>query len=125
MGHLATQHYMAIFDVASFHFLARMGPGVRYFAIRGLGWADVRHEIDYRQEVRAGELLTVRTGLVRRGRTSVQYRHVMTGEDGSVRAEMRAVSVHFDLKRRVALPLPEVSSLRRRLRQIPTRRRRQ
>jgi len=114
---------MGIFDIASYHFLSRIGPGIRELAMRGRGWADVRHEIDYRREVHAGELLTVRTALVRRGRTSVQYHHVMTGEDGSVRAEMRAVTVHFDLKRRIALPLPKAPPVRPQVRRIPARKR--
>jgi acyl-CoA thioester hydrolase len=119
MGHLATQHYVAIFDVASYHFLGQIAPSVRALATQGRGWADVRHEIDYRGEVYAGELLTVRTRLVRRGRTSVKYQHEMTGDDGSVRAEMLVVTVHFDLKKRVTLPLPALTTAPRRVRRTP------
>lgn len=111
MGHLATQHYMAMFDVASFHFLAMIGPPLAELTAAHLGWADVHHEVHYRREIRAGELLVIRSSLLSVGDTSVHYRHTMTGEDGSTRAVLDAVSVHFDLKSRTKLKLPELRTL--------------
>jgi acyl-CoA thioester hydrolase len=106
MGHLATQHYMAMFDIASLHFLAILGPPLHELSANGLGWADVHHEINYQREVRTGELVVVRSNLLSIGTTSVRYRHVMTGEDGLARAVLEAVSVHFDLRSRTKCKLP-------------------
>jgi acyl-CoA thioester hydrolase len=97
---------MAMFDVASFHFLSMLGPPLRELADEHRGWADVRHEINYEREVRAGELVLVRSELLAAGRSSIRYRHSMVGEDNVARAVMTAVTVHFDLDARRAIPLP-------------------
>jgi acyl-CoA thioester hydrolase len=106
MGHLATQHYMAMFDVASLHFLAMVGPPLSELTAQGMGWADVRHEISYKREVRTGELLIIRSCLLSIGNSSLRYRHTMAGEDDGIRAVLEAVSVHFDLRSRVKNKLP-------------------
>lgn len=108
MGHLATQHFMAMFDIASYQFLAMVGPPMSDLATQRKGWADVRHEVDYRREVRAGEVLTIRSSLVSVGNTSLRYRHTMVGEDQGIRAVLEAVTVHFDLTSRAKCKLPRL-----------------
>src|SRR5258706_11808137 len=74
MGHMNTRFYAAIYDDASFHFLARLAPSQKQKE-SGLGWADVRQLIEYKQEVESGALLVVRTMLKRLGRTSGEDPH--------------------------------------------------
>ena len=55
-----TQHYCAMFDTATFHYLASLG-GLNQLKSIGLGWADRRQTITYEREVLAGELVLIRT----------------------------------------------------------------
>lgn len=110
MGHMNVRHYMAMFDDASFQLLGRL-TGVE--KDKSLGWADVRHEVEYKHETAAGTLVTIRSHVSRIGRTSVTYRHVLTGSlEGELHAEATTTSVRFDLTARKAIELD--AALRRR-----------
>ncbi|MEP9387270.1 acyl-CoA thioesterase [Mesorhizobium sp. KR9-304] len=103
MGHMNVRHYMAMFDDASFQLLGQL-TGVE--KDKSLGWADVRHEIEYKHETPAGALLTIRSQVVRVGRSSVTYRHAMTGSiEGELHAEATVTSVRFDLAARKSLDI--------------------
>lgn len=103
MGHMNVRYYMAMFDDASFQLLGRL-TGVE--KDKSLGWADVRHEIEYKQETAAGMLVTIRSHVTRIGRTSVTYHHVLTGSlEGELHAEATTTSVRFDLTARKAIEL--------------------
>jgi acyl-CoA thioester hydrolase len=107
MGHMNTRHYAAMFDDASFHLLGAIaGPAA--LAAEHRGWADVHHAHEFRHEARAGTLVIVRSAVTRLGTKSLTYRHAMTNvESGELHAVSEAVTVLFDLEKRVALPLPE------------------
>jgi acyl-CoA thioester hydrolase len=103
MGHMNVRHYMAMLDDASFHLLGHL-TGVE--KDKSLGWADVRHEIDYKHETPAGTLITVRSRVIRVGRTSVTYGHSLEDTlEGEVHAESTVISVRFDLVQRKAIEL--------------------
>lgn len=103
MGHMNVRYYMAMFDDASFQLLGRL-TGVE--KDKSLGWADVRHEIEYKHETAAGTLVTIRSHVTRIGRTSVTYRHILTGSlEGELHAEATTTSVRFDLTARKAIEL--------------------
>lgn len=103
MGHMNVRYYMAMFDDASFQLLGRL-TGVE--KDKSLGWADVRHEIEYKHETAAGTLVTIRSHVTRIGRTSVTYRHILTGSlEGELHAEATTTSVRFDLSARKAIEL--------------------
>ena len=103
-GHLTTRFYVSRFDDASYHFLTRaFGANAP-----GLGWADVRHEIDYHSEVAAGDLLEVHGTLMRMGGKSVQVRYSMRRlADQATVAVQLSTSVLFDLEARKAVALTE------------------
>jgi acyl-CoA thioester hydrolase len=103
MGHVNVRHYMAMFDDASFQLLGKL-TGVEMD--KSLGWADVRHEIEYRHETVAGTLVTIHSRVAKIGRTSVTYRHVLTGSlEGELHAEATVTSVRFHLTARKSLEL--------------------
>ena len=107
MGHMNTQHYCALFDGATFHYLARMG-GPRQLKEAGRGWVDAKQTIEYRREILSGDLLVISTTMTRVGGSSLGFRHVLTDlEDGGLRATSDHVVVHFDLNKRVSMALPE------------------
>ncbi len=114
MGHMNTQHYCALFDGATFHFLARMG-GPRMLKQGQRGWVDARQTIEYRREILSGDLLLITTAMTRVGRSSLSFRHELADvEDGELRASSEHVTVHFDLDKRVSLPLPDAMAARAR-----------
>ncbi len=108
MGHLNVRHYVGHFDDASWHLLAALGYGPEVSKAADCGWADVRATIEYKDEVRLGELFRIKSGLVRLGTTSVTILHHMTDPaEQTLHATMEVVTVHFDLKRRRSIALPD------------------
>ena len=108
MGHLATRNYMVMFDDAAYHFLHEIGWRPGDDERERLGWADVRHTIDYKREVREGALLIIHSLPLGIGRSSLDYRHVMSSADtGDVHAVLEARSVRFNLQRRTAIEIEE------------------
>ena len=107
MGHMNVRHYAAMFDDASFQLLGHIA-GQDSSQASATGWADVRTEIDYRHETRAGSLLTIHSHVVKIGRTSVTFEQVMSGSlEGVVHASSRTTSVRFDLAARASVALDE------------------
>ena len=104
MGHLNVRHYVAMFDDASFQLLGRIaGQGD---ADNRLGWADVRMEIDYKHETAAGTLITVYSHIEKIGASSLTYMHEMRGTlDDGLHAQMRTITVRFDLQKRSKIEL--------------------
>ncbi|QFR34452.1 thioesterase family protein [Ancylobacter sp. TS-1] len=107
MGHMNVQHYVGVFDQATWHLFAACGYDSGWIEARREGWADVRQEIDYRQEVRAGELFVIDSAVRRVGGKSLTTWHRLSTARG-VSAEMLAVTVYFDLAARRARELPDV-----------------
>jgi acyl-CoA thioester hydrolase len=107
MGHLTTRHYMAMFDDATYQFLAVIGYDPKAASEERWGWADVRHEINYLSELAAGAVVRVEGRAKARGRSSitVEFR-LIDRSDGRVCATLEAKIVCFDLEARRARPLP-------------------
>lgn len=107
--HLATQNYMAVFDDATVQLLGYLGCLPADIPRTNLGFADVKHEISYKKELLAGDLLLTKSSVVRLGRKSVTYQHrlIRLGNGDAECAEMIGVAVHFDLNRRVAVELSD------------------
>ncbi len=70
MGHMNTPHYIAAFDQAMWHLVHALGYRPAWREQRGEGWADVRYVIDFRSELRAGDLFVVDSAVTRVGRSS-------------------------------------------------------
>ena len=109
MGHFATQHYMKVFDDATYHLLGALGYSLRDAGETRRGWADVSHKISYLRELRAGDLLVAYSSVQRVGNKSLTYRTrlVRAEEPQEDCAVLIGVVVHFDLERRCALVLPD------------------
>ena len=112
MGHMNVRYYAAMFDDASFHLLGHVA-GAEGLKDTSRGWADVRSEVEYKHETKAGELITIHSRVVKTGRTSITFEQVMSGTlDGVVHAINRTVSVRFDLTARAAVELDEAMRAR-------------
>ena len=109
MGHMTTRFYTAMFDDSSYHFLYHVfGWNSAQDPTGKLGWVDVRHSIDYRSEVDAGDLLEVKAELIRVGGKSmtISYEMINLGS-GDIAATLEGVVVLFDLENRCAVTIPD------------------
>jgi len=109
MGHMTTRHYVAMFDDASYHFLFQVfawsGDSV---ADSGLGWADVRHVIEYQAEVATGDLLEIRAGLQKVGGKSITTVYEMWNlSRDELAATLESSSVYFDTNARKAVAITD------------------
>ena len=94
MGHMNVRHYAGMFDDASFQLLGHIGGII---PDDSFGWADVRATTEYKQEAPAGDLLTVRSHVLKVGRSSITFRQMMVGSlDGELRAVNETTTVCFD-----------------------------
>lgn len=109
MGHFATQHYMKVFDDATLHLLGSLGYSLRDSGTTHRGWADVSHKIDYRKELRAGDLLVAKSSVQRVGSKSLTYqtRLVRAEQCDEDCAVLTGVCVYFNLERRCAVEIPD------------------
>ena len=96
---------MAFFDDAMQHFFSILG----HKAEEGFGWADVRHEIDYKAEVRPGALVHIECAIIRIGSKAITYHQkLILTDSGAVAAENRATTVLFDTQERHAVAAPSI-----------------
>tara|TARA_B100000795_G_scaffold248996_1_gene216217 strand:+ start:5387 stop:5806 length:420 start_codon:yes stop_codon:yes gene_type:complete len=109
MGHMTTRHYVAMFDDASYHLIyAIFGWSGEQAKIENTGWADVRHVIEYLDEVAEGDLLEITGTLVRVGTKSITALYTMHNiGKGTTAATLESTSVFFDLTARSAIPITD------------------
>jgi acyl-CoA thioester hydrolase len=111
MGHMTTRHYVAMFDDASYHFLFNVfGWSGEQAKTDNLGWADVKHVIEYQEEVATGDLLEVRASLVKLGTKSITVNYSMYNvAKKALVATLESTSVYFDTLNRQAIAItPEM-----------------
>jgi len=109
MGHLTTRHYVAMFDDAAYHFLFNVfGWSGATDESAERGWVDVRHLIEYKAEVAAGDVLEIRASMVKIGTKSftARYEMINLGKD-ELAATLECISVLFDMKGRHSLVLTD------------------
>lgn len=104
-GHLNTRHYVGIFDDANQVLLARLAHPTHH-AEPGLGWADVRNEVNYLAEVTAGTVVDVFAAIRRIGTKSLSIELELRRSDSSdACAIMLATIARFDLAARRAVAI--------------------
>jgi acyl-CoA thioester hydrolase len=109
MGHMTTRHYVAMFDDASYHLLHQVFAWDSAQADdSGLGWADVKHVVEYQQEVGSGDLLEVSGEVARLGGKSITVHYQMYNlSRDQLAATLESTSVLFDTRARKAVVLPD------------------
>jgi len=110
MGHMNVRHYAGMFDDASFQLLGHIAGKIPDDAY---GWADVRSTTEYKREVPVGDLLTIRSHMVKVGRSSITFRQTMVGSlDGGLRALNETTTVYFDKIERRSIALEPAMRVR-------------
>lgn len=115
MGHVNVVAYMAHFDAATWSFFADAGFTPTWFRTSGHGLSAVRYDIQFKKELLAGDVITVRTHFTRVGTSSFSYIHEMThGETGELVATAEVTGVHIDFEARRSVPFPPETAERMR-----------
>lgn len=108
LGHLNTRHYMAMFDESAQHFFLLLGHSSEEAVKTRVGWADVKHVVNYKSEVSMGSLVLVDCAVIRVGAKSFTYRQrLLNADTKEVCATNDATSVLLDLESHRALALPD------------------
>ncbi len=107
MGHMNVMWYVGKFDEATWQILAAVGATPSRMRAEGFGLVAVEQHIEYKRELCAGDLLTIRSSVLEAREKSVRFVHEMTNNDtGELAAKTLVTGVCIDLAARKARPLP-------------------
>ena len=107
MGHMNVMWYVGKFDEATWQLLARLGLTPVFLRDHGRGMVAVEQTIQYKRELLAGDVCTVRSSVIELKEKSIRFMHEMR-KDGTdeLAATTTLVGVHLDTTVRRACPLP-------------------
>lgn len=108
MGHMNVMWYTGKFDEATWTLFLALGITPSYMRERSRGMVAVEQTIAYRRELRAGDVVFVRSWILEVRDKVLKFGHEMTNaETGEVAATSELTGVHFDRGARRACPLPD------------------
>ena len=108
MGHANNAVYLTYLEQARFaHWREVWGVNFEQLPPGTPGVILARAEIDYRIPARYGDLLEIRIGLERIGRTSFTYVYEIVDQAGRRVADARSVQVMYDYASGVAVPISD------------------
>lgn len=108
MDHMNVAYYVEKFDEGVWHLFASIGLTPSYMRAKNRGMAAVEMNIRYLRELCAGDLVVVRSGIVKvTGKSLHMVQEMLNGETGELVALETAVAVHLDREARRATPFPE------------------
>ncbi|MDR3498908.1 MAG: thioesterase family protein [Parvibaculum sp.] len=106
-GHMSARFYMARISDSQGHMWAHAGLGRHGQAAAGLATATVEIRQAYFRELRSGDTMVMRTGLVEAGEKTLRYRHwLFNAETGEAAAATEGIGLLFDRKSRKSVPIP-------------------
>ena len=107
MGHMNVMWYVGKFDEATWQFFSNWGLPRSRFLSEGTGMAAVEQHIEYKRELHAGDLITIRSAVLEVKEKSIRFAHeMMNDETGDLAARTNLVGVYFDTTARKSLALP-------------------
>ncbi len=108
MGHMNVMWYVGKFDEATWNFFAMMGVSAAYLRERRRAMAAVEQRLQYRQELLAGDTVTVASGVLEVKPKAIVFVHEMrNAQSNEICATSRLVGVHLDAETRRSCPFPE------------------
>lgn len=107
-GHMNVRWYSHFFDDAGFQLWTVAGCSQSFMRETGAHVVVAQNSINYLHELRAGDLLVVRSAFTRLGNRSVTHVSRMYNADsGQLNATLESVEVFFDMKARKSSPMPD------------------
>jgi acyl-CoA thioester hydrolase len=108
MGHMNVMWYVGKFDEATRHFFHEIGITPAFVRETRRGMAAVEQTIQYKRELRAGDIVAVHSVLLEIKDKSVRFTHDMRNvETGEIAAATTLTAVHFDTVARRACAFPD------------------
>jgi acyl-CoA thioester hydrolase len=106
-GHMNVMWYVGKFDEATWNLFQRIGITAAYLRANGRGMAAVDQHIEYRRELMAGDVVTVRSQVLDLHGKKIRFRHEMRSDGtGEVAAVTTLLGVHMDTAARKACEFP-------------------
>jgi acyl-CoA thioester hydrolase len=100
--------YVGKFDESTWQMFFELGITPTYLRDENRGMAAVRQNITYRRELRAGDVLTIWTGVLEVRERVIRFYHEMRNDEtGEIAATTVITGVHIDTQTRHACPFPE------------------
>ena len=107
VGHMNVMWYVGKFDEATWNLFLRAGITPGYLRANQRGMAAVDQHIAYKRELRAGDVVAIRSEILDIQGRKIRFRHMMTNEDtGETAAVTTLLGVHMDTQARKACPFP-------------------
>lgn len=107
MGHMNVMWYVGKFDEATWQLLSSIGLSPTRLRNEGIGMVAVEQHLEYKRELVAGDLLTIRSFVKEVREKAVLLVHEMTNEETQQLAARTVLTgVCIDLTTRKARPLP-------------------
>ena len=107
MGHMNVMWYTGKFDEASWSLLAQMGLTRRFLEERNHGMAALQQNITYQRELRAGDVVSIRSGVLEVKEKIVRLYHEMQNEETlEIAAFSTITGVYMDTNARKSLCIP-------------------
>jgi acyl-CoA thioester hydrolase len=107
MGHMNVMWYVGKFDEASWQFLSTLGLTPARFRNESAAMAAVEQHIDYKRELYAGDIVTIRSTVLEVKDKAIRFIHEMRNDaTGEVAAVTVTVGVYLDTTARKARSLP-------------------
>ncbi|MDD3991542.1 MAG: thioesterase family protein [Desulfobacterales bacterium] len=107
VGHMNVMWFVGKFDEATWNLFALAGFTGAYLAREHRGLAAVEQHLRYRRELRAGDVLVVRSGVVEVREKVLKFYHEMREAlSEEIAATAVLTAVHIDTDRRRACPIP-------------------
>src|SRR5579872_7602143 len=107
MGHMNVMWYVAKFDEATWQFFAAMGAPAKRLRDERMGMVAVEQHLEYKRELLAGDVLTIRSSVREVREKVVVFVHEMSGDDpDELVARSVLTGVCIDTTTRKSRPLP-------------------
>lgn len=108
MDHMNVMWYVGKFDEATWNLLARFGLTPGYFREQRRGMVAVDQRVIYKRELHAGDVVSVRSGVLEVREKVLRFVHEMKNEETQeVSAVTVLTGVHLDTVLRKSRPFPE------------------
>ncbi len=108
IGHMNVMWYVGKFDEATWNLFVHLGLTPSRLRAEGRGLAAVSQKIAYRQEVHAGDVVTVASAIQEMRPKVIRFIHEMrNGETGDIAAVTELTGVYMDTAARASCPFPE------------------
>ena len=107
MGHMNVMWYVGKFDEACWQLLSMLGINPARLKQEHAGMAAIEQHNEYKRELHAGDPITIRSTIVRIGKSSIRMLHEMTDDaTGKIAATSSVVGVYMSASDRKAQAFP-------------------